>query len=373
MLSVYLEHGIWDKVILSYRQMLEERWSPNVFIYSTVLEACGSLGEQESLFSESQLKNETFLEVGRALHADIRGIGFATGSTIASALITMYGKCGSISEALSLFKGFSEFDIVPWRAMLSAYVQQDQGAEALVAYKKLHEYGLVPDVHIFVISLRACILLMENEEVTPLALLEIGEALSKDAQSNGFASNTVVGNTLVSIYGMSGNIMGTENVFVGLIQRDVVSWNAMMSVYIQHGQVVKALLLYRQMVVEGVTANVLSYVLCFQACSILAENENLLRKRHDEPNSTSIQVGHAFHAVIRRLGHCSSTFICNALISMYGKCGLLVEAENVFYSFVVMDVVSWNAMLTTYVENGKGHKALHLFCRMLRGGDIQTS
>eukprot|EP00250_Pteridium_aquilinum_P020504 c24836_g4_i1 orf=98-943(-) len=49
---------------------------------------------------------------------------------------------------------------------------------------------------------------------------------------------------------------------------------------------------------------------------------------------------------------------------MYGKCGAIAEAEEVFSEMSECDVVSWNAMLSAYCEQGQGEKALSLYRMM---------
>ena len=41
--------------------------------------------------------------------------------------------------------------------------------------------------------------------------------------------------------------------------------------------------------------------------------------------------------------------------------GAIIEAEDVFFSLPKRDIVSWNAMLSAYVEQDLGAKALQLF------------
>eukprot|EP00250_Pteridium_aquilinum_P033966 c6771_g2_i1 orf=1-309(+) len=53
---------------------------------------------------------------------------------------------------------------------------------------------------------------------------------------------------------------------------------------------------------------------------------------------------------------------------MYAKCGSLIEAQDVFDQLPAQDVVSWNALIAGYVENGLGHTALSRFEQMQEDG-----
>lgn len=60
---------------------------------------------------------------------------------------------------------------------------------------------------------------------------------------------------------------------------------------------------------------------------------------------------------------------------MYCRCGLLPEAQEVFDTIPVQDVVLWNALITGYVDNGHGEEALFLLKDMGEKGispDIVT-
>ena len=49
---------------------------------------------------------------------------------------------------------------------------------------------------------------------------------------------------------------------------------------------------------------------------------------------------------------------------MYAKCGNLSKAENVFNILSHPDTVAWTAMLSAYLDQGQGDKALKLYRRM---------
>src|SRR5438309_1930077 len=53
---------------------------------------------------------------------------------------------------------------------------------------------------------------------------------------------------------------------------------------------------------------------------------------------------------------------------MYAKCGSIDNARSVFDSMQSKDVISWNAMIGGYAQNGDGRKALELFKQMQEQG-----
>ena len=57
-----------------------------------------------------------------------------------------------------------------------------------------------------------------------------------------------------------------------------------------------------------------------------------------------------------------------SLLNMYSKCGSMDDARSVFDSMEVRDVISWNAMIGGYAQNGNGKEALELFKQMEQEG-----
>eukprot|EP00249_Psilotum_nudum_P022149 c28392_g4_i1 orf=1-312(-) len=53
---------------------------------------------------------------------------------------------------------------------------------------------------------------------------------------------------------------------------------------------------------------------------------------------------------------------------MYGKCGSLEDARIVFDKMPQRNMVSWNSMIASCVQNGYGNGALELFGQMVLRG-----
>lgn len=81
----------------------------------------------------------------------------------------------------------------------------------------------------------------------------------------------------------------------------------------------------------------------------------------------SFHRGIAVHATICSNGFESNVFVCNALVAMYSRCGVLEGARQVFDEICqrgIDDVVSWNSMVAAYVQNSEPSSALVLFAGM---------
>ena len=61
--------------------------------------------------------------------------------------------------------------------------------------------------------------------------LEQGMDIHHNIMEGGFFSNIIVGNSLVDMYSKFGSIDKAHELFDGMAQRDVISWNAMIVGY----------------------------------------------------------------------------------------------------------------------------------------------
>ena len=82
------------------------------------------------------------------------------------------------------------------------------------------------------------------------------------------------------------------------------------------------------------------------------------------------EIGQGLHVDAHRKGYASLSIVGNTLVSIYGKCNALVEAEYAFDRLCNRTLVSWNAMFSTYVECGHGKRALQLLKKMQEDGII---
>jgi pentatricopeptide repeat protein len=80
--------------------------------------------------------------------------------------------------------------------------------------------------------------------------------------------------------------------------------------------------------------------------------------------------GKIVHAHIIQTGlfECQETFLWNNLLTLYAKCGNLVDARRALDQMTDPDVVSWTAMITVYARHGSAEEALALFNEMRRSG-----
>ena len=74
------------------------------------------------------------------------------------------------------------------------------------------------------------------------------------------------------------------------------------------------------------------------------------------------------HDCILEKGIIFDIILSNAIITMYKKCGSLINAETLFVRMPKKDVVSCIVLVVSYAEQGQGSGTLFLFKRMLQTG-----
>lgn len=136
-----VQNGREEVAVSVFREMIRCSVSPNHFTLSSILQACSSLA---------------MLEVGEQIHAIAMKLGVDGDKYAGAALINLYGKCGNIDKARSVFDVLTELDVVSINSMIYAYAQNGFGYEALQLFERMKKLGLAPNGVTFISILLAC-------------------------------------------------------------------------------------------------------------------------------------------------------------------------------------------------------------------------
>ncbi|MCO5567166.1 hypothetical protein L7F22_020854 [Adiantum nelumboides] len=296
-------------------------------IFLSVLKACNITGS---------------IMYGRIIHDHIMRSPFWSDLDIQSALIAMYARCQSLEEAYTVFILCKTVDVVTWGALISGFVENRQGQGAIEAYIRMKETNVKPNAPIFISLLKACSI--EDE-------LKQGMLVHEEIRKAGLDADMAIKASLIDMYSNCGSIEKAQIVFNESSNLDNVIYVSMITAYLQHGQKVSALKLYRHMVADGSGLSAKTFVSMLKACDNGASW--FLRSIHDD---------------IVRDGHQLNVVLGSALVDMYGKCGLVDEARSVFDGLPERNAITWGGMLASYVQQGLEHDALILFKGMLERG-----
>ncbi|XP_057872340.2 pentatricopeptide repeat-containing protein DOT4, chloroplastic-like [Cryptomeria japonica] len=332
-IAAYRRYGFPHEAVTLFHQMQRTGLQPNQFTFASVLPACAKMGA---------------LEQGMNIHQSIMEGGFLSDVIVASALVDMYAKCGSIDKARELFDRMPQRDVISWTAMIAGYVQNGFVEKALENFKQMQLVGEKPDSSTFVSILPAC---------AQIRALELAAAIHKIIIESGVLSEVVVATALVDMYAKCGSIDKAHELFDKMAQRNVVSWNAMIAGYVQNGFVEKALETFKQMQLAGVKPNSTTFASILPACAKMG----------------TLEQGIDIHRSIREGGFLSDVVVSSALVDMYAKCGNIDKACELFDKMPQRNVVSWTAMILGYAQNGFVEKALENFKQMQLAGVTPNS
>ncbi|KAJ3679558.1 hypothetical protein LUZ60_017569 [Juncus effusus] len=84
-------------------------------------------------------------------------------------------------------------------------------------------------------------------------------------------------------------------------------------------------------------------------------------------DSGSLELGRKLHSCIN-LSNKKNVILETKLVSMYAKCGSLLDARKVFDEMRKRSLITWTAMIGAYVREESWAKAIHLFYLMMHEG-----
>eukprot|EP00253_Pinus_taeda_P001269 PITA_01269 len=280
------------------------------------------------------------LSEGKQIHAKILKVGIGCNIFMYNKLIIMYTKCASLEDARHVFDKMYERNAVSWSSVIGGYVTQGQYEEALALFYKMREdRGIKADNFVFPPVLKAC---------GGLSALQEGKEVHDYIAASGLERDVFVENSLVEMYATCKSIENAEQVFDKMPERNLVSWNVMISGFAQNGCREKAMRVFREMQVGGMKPNAVTITSVLPACSL--------------------QQGKEIHGYILKHDFSSDILVENALLDMYSKCGRIESACQVFNKMSQRDMVSWNSMISCYAQSGRCNEALELFHQMQSAG-----
>ncbi|XP_010250087.1 PREDICTED: pentatricopeptide repeat-containing protein At4g32430, mitochondrial [Nelumbo nucifera] len=273
---------------------------------------------------------------GCQIHGLAISSGFDSFVTVSNSLMNVYCKSGQFDQAFEIFKNLSSPDIVSWNTVLSGF---HESQDALRFTLQMHQTGVSFDAVTYTTVLNFC---------SDIQDCLLGFQFHSLVNKSGFDSETFVGNALITMYSRWGYLEEAKRLFDEMPQRDLVSWNALLSGYVQEGNYgVEAVYTFVELVREGMELDHVSFSSVISACG------------HEK----SLELGRQIHGLVLRSGYGTHVSVCNVLISMYSKCEVVEDANMVFESMTERNVISWTTMISINEKD-----AISLFIDMRKDG-----
>ncbi|CAN8326971.1 unnamed protein product [Cochlearia groenlandica] len=289
----------------------------DAFTYSTALSSCvGTEG----------------LRLGLQLHSIVVKSGLEADVVVRNSFIPMYSSAGSFGDAKRVFDETLVKDMITWNSLLSGLSQGgDFGFETAVVFREMMREGVELD-HV---SFTSVITTYCHENDLELARQTHGLCLK-----SGYETLVDISNILMSSYWKCGAIEAAKSVFYQMRERNVISWTTMISANKDD-----AVSIFHKMRLDGVYPNEVTFVGLINAVKC---NEQ-------------IKEGLKIHALCMKTGFVSKLSLGNSFITMYAKFEALEDAKKAFDEIQIREIISWNAMISGFAQNGFSHEALEMF------------
>ncbi|XP_058106965.1 pentatricopeptide repeat-containing protein At2g29760, chloroplastic-like [Magnolia sinica] len=338
----------------------------------------------ESLHQHHHHSNPTTLSLfngcddARQIHARLIKTKNAHNNFYLSKLLSRFIQSNHIHEARLLFDHAKRPNTLVWNTLLKGYVDSGLFLEALLLFKKMRREGISPDSYTLPFVLKAC-----GGSGTDVSSIGVGTSVHSVAVKSGLDDNLFVQNSaidmycrclmiesarklfdemserdlvswtsMISGYAGCGDMEIAKLLFGSMGEKDIVSWGAMISGFVRNGCPDEALFFFREMQLCGVQPGEVAIVSALSACASLG-----LRS-----------MGLWLHGFVVRRGLELTAFMGTSLIDMYGKCGDVDNARQVFESMPETTLASWNSMIGGLAMNGRTEEALSTFSDMEKAG-----
>ncbi|GFY96298.1 tetratricopeptide repeat (TPR)-like superfamily protein [Actinidia rufa] len=318
------ETGFSENALLGFCEMQENGFLGDNFVVPNVLKACGAL---------------QLIGFGKGVHGYVLKMGFGVCVFVASSLVDMYGKCGVWGDARKVFDEMLERNVVAWNSMIASYVQNAMSEEAVDVFHDMRVEGVEP-THVTIASF-----LSASANLCAVVEGKQGHAI---AIVHGLELDNILGTSMINFYSKVGLIEDAELVFSRMLEKDVVTWNLLISCYVQHGLVESALNLCQLMRLENFRFDSVTLALILSASA----------------NTSNLKLGQEGHCYCIRHNFESDVVVASNIVNMYGKCGKINHASSVFSSTTKRDLVLWNTLMGAYAEQGLSGEAIKLFYQM---------
>ncbi|KAA8519800.1 hypothetical protein F0562_014110 [Nyssa sinensis] len=153
---------------------------------------------------------------------------------------------------------------------------------------------------------------------------------------------------LLTLACTAGSILYTRLLFLSIPNPDSYLFNSIIKASSKFHFPLDAVLFYRRMLIGHILPSNYTFTAVIKACSELS----------------ALRLGRVVHSHALVRGYDLDSFVQAALISFYAKCGELCVARRVFDKMPERTIISWNAMISGYEQNGFAEEAICLFCRM---------
>ncbi|KAJ8530276.1 hypothetical protein K7X08_037111 [Anisodus acutangulus] len=225
-------------------------------------------------------------------HGLIVKLGLEDNSFVGTSFIEFYAKCGNISESCKIFENLNSQGLVPWNAMISAFVHNGLYKEAFLLFNRFRKSGLFPNSMIVMALSQICVAMESKclcESVHALVVklglvfdvqvnnsflflysslmelassrkifntmsstgnLKMGKSVHTEVITHGFGTELPLLNAMITMYARSEDLNSSRTVFDRSTMKSMVSWTSIISGLLHNGRPKEALDMFIRVRIE---------------------------------------------------------------------------------------------------------------------------
>lgn len=327
---------------------------PNAITYVNILQSCVNLA---------------IPRYGESVHAKIIKRSFGFDVFVGTALVDFYSKSGNLIYAHQCFDDIIEKNVVSWNSLIYGYSKNcSLTPTSTMLLREMLRLGLIPNEVSFSMVLKSS-LELETHQLHCL-IIRMGyqnndyvlSSLIVSYASNGLISDAIAfvtefnsplpavpSNIIASIYNRTGQYDETLMLLSQLEEPDSVSWNMVIAACARNNYYEEVFDVFKQMRIFDILPDNYTFVSLLSVCVVVS----------------NLSLGSSIHGLIMKTNFdCCDTFVCNMLIDMYGKCGIIESSTKIFYNMKNRNLITWTILISALGFNGYASKALEQFKEM---------
>ncbi|KAI4366858.1 hypothetical protein MLD38_022671 [Melastoma candidum] len=261
-----------------FREMVLGGTMPNPVIISLLISVCSELN---------------LLRVGKELHCFVIRHKMDDNIHVGTAIINLYSRCSTISEAQSVFDRMRTHDAICWNTILAANFKDGNCDRGLALFDQMRKEGIRLTNASWNIIIGGCVQYGQNEsavdffrrmqvagfrpdQITILTILPVcgnlellcgGRAIHSYVLRSRLTNSLAMETALSLMYAKCGDLEMSQRVFDMILSKDLVAWNTIIIANSMHGDGVKALALFREMLETGIRPNSVTFTGVLSGCS----------------------------------------------------------------------------------------------------------
>ncbi|KAI4344866.1 hypothetical protein L6164_012053 [Bauhinia variegata] len=308
-----------DVAFYLFREMYRIGVRPDNYTFASILSLC---------FME-------LLDYGRHIHSLVIKTSFLVKPSVINSLITMYFNCQCVADAYRVFEEADAAvrDCITYNVMIDGLVSLERNEDAFLMFRKMQEAYLSPTELTFVSVMSSC------------SSAILGHQIHAQSIKMGFFACVAVNNATMTMYSSCNELDQTRIIFERMEEKDLVSWNIMISTYSQAILGTPAILIYMEMRRRGIKPDEFTYG------SLLAASD-------------SQQIVEMIHSLVFKNG-LMKIEVSNALVSAYCRHGEIKQACRTFLEISNKNLITWNSIISGFLINGCPLQALQHFKQLL--------